>query len=173
MAGRWRAVLVLAFAGAAAAPPAAGQEVVDEGCAALADAVHAAVTEFVDAGGFGTRPAATLTGGGGFVDGTPLSCGRTAAVASAAFGHAFARVGVPVEWPAAGLAALGYCTLHDLERCQPAGRDAGVVDAWQAVVGCLERYMPFGTDGDVSRFRTGDLAVALAVALAGAARKIY
>lgn len=173
MARRWTAVFLLAAAGLVTGPRASGQAVNEHGCAFLADTVQAAVLDFLAAGHAGPRPVATAHSRARYDD-APYACGRTAAVASAAFGFAFARVDVQVGWPGAGQAPpAGYCGLHDVKHCRPHSRNAVVTDAWQAVTAGLARHMPFGTDGDVCHFRAQALAETLAAALEETVGKLY
>jgi len=167
MAIRNFAICAALVCAALAAAPVKAQPVTDGGCAALANAVRGAVSTALaaDRGSPGVAVSAAWT-----------SCGRTAAVASAAFGRALTGFSLSLAWPDHDAIAPGdVCLSHYLSQCYPqaaAGmpwspRQAALVaDTWQGVAAGIRRHMPFGAASDLSYFRPADLDNTLAISVA-------
>lgn len=156
------------------------QAVTDAGCLALAAAVKAGVHNAAARAGSGAVPPVravwhrqganrpALAAG-------PVSCGRTAAVASAAFRDALAGLSMTVSWDDRGPMNPGdYCLSHDLAQCYPgttnlaplsASQHLFVHAAWQGVRAGIRQQMPFGTASDITWFRADDLSATLAISL--------
>jgi hypothetical protein len=181
MAKRTFALIALLATGWLWSVPLNAQAVNEGGCAALAEAVRNGVFDIAARTGSGgaTGPVATLPSDTPAGDGQPQSCGRTAAVASAAFGSALASFNLPVEWNFRGnyrgpMLPGPFCLLPDLAQCFPrfppdavlsAQGRSFVADAWQGVAAGIRRQMPFGTASDISYFRSPELATTLAISL--------
>jgi len=175
--------LIAAFAIAmlgTATLPAQAQAVTDAGCQALAAAVKAGVHDVAVRTGSGAAPpvrtARHRQGVARQALATrPVSCGRTAAVASAAFRDALAGLGMAVSWEDRGPLPPGdYCLSHDLAQCYPGtmqlvplseSQRLFVQNAWQGVTAGVRQQMPFGTASDISWFRAADLSATLAISL--------
>jgi hypothetical protein len=154
--------------------PLHAQDIREGGCEALADAVAVGIGDIVAAGG-SARPAS------GTLQPRPVngkyrqSCGRTAAVASAAFSKALASYNLNVNWSEHYPIAPGdYCHSADLSRCYPgtpsiapaaSDRTLFVRRAWQGVSAGIRQQMPFGTASDISYFQAPELATTLRISL--------
>lgn len=174
------AALAIAMLGLAALPAKAhAQAVTDTGCLALAAAVKASVHDAATRTGSGAAPPVRTARRRGAnrqsLASRPVSCGRTAAVSSAAFRNALAGLGMAVSWDDRGPMQPGdYCLSHDLAQCFPGTRELAplsesqhlfVQDAWQGVRAGIRQQMPFGTASDITWFRADDLSATLAISL--------
>lgn len=175
------AAFVIAMLGLAALPAKAhAQAVTDAGCSALAAAVKGSVHDAAVRTGSGAAPPARTArhrqgANRPALASRPVSCGRTAAVASAAFRDALAGLSMIVSWGDSGPMQPGdYCLSHDLAQCYPgtmelaplsASQHRFVQDAWQGVRAGIRQQMPFGTASDITWFRAGDLSATLAISL--------
>lgn len=178
---RHLSALAIAMLGLAALPAKAyAQAVTDAGCLALAAAVKAGVHDAAARAGNGAAPPVRVArhrqGAMRQALATrPVSCGRTAAVASAAFRDALAGLSMAVSWDNRGPMNPGdYCLSHDLAQCYPgttelaslsAAQHLFVQDAWQGVRAGIRQQMPFGTASDITWFRADDLSATLAISL--------
>ncbi len=175
------AVLAMAMLGLEVLPATAhAQAVTDAGCQVLAAAVSAGVHDVAARTGGGAAPPVRTSGqrygaNRQALASRPVSCGRTAAVASAAFRDALAGLGIAVSWGDRGPMQSGdYCLSHDLAQCYPATTELAplsasqrlfVHDAWQGVRAGIRQQMPFGTASDITWFRADDLQATLAISL--------
>ncbi|MEX0709133.1 MAG: hypothetical protein WD078_14305 [Woeseia sp.] len=178
---RHLSALAIAMLGLAALPAKAyAQAVTDAGCLALAAAVKAGVHDAAVRAGNGAAPPVRVArhrqrAMRQALTTRPVSCGRTAAVASAAFRDALAGLSMAVSWDDRGPMNPGdYCLSHDLAQCYPgttelaplsASQHLFVQDAWQGVRAGIRQQMPFGTASDITRFRADDLSATLAISL--------
>lgn len=163
-----------------AALPAHAQAVTEAGCLALAAIVKAGVHDAAARDGSGAAPPVRTArhrhgANRQAVLSRPVSCGRTAAVASSAFRDALAGLGIAVSWDDRGPMRPGdYCLGHDLAQCYPGTTELAplspsqhvfVQDAWRGVTAGIRQQMPFGTESDITWFRTDDLSATLAISL--------
>lgn len=176
MAPRRRlAAMVLVAVAAMRTAPVAAQAVTDGGCATLADAVRLSVELFI-AGSEKELASARRTRSSARVAAvySPQTCGRTAAVASAAFTEAMARMNLPISWIDREPGPGDVCRSHHLMQCSPqpspglpmsAHDSALVADAWRRVRAGIRRQMPFGVASDISYFQPSARDRTLAIGL--------
>lgn len=140
-----------------------------DGCEQLANVVQSQVETVVAARQFGDSNGSRLAE----VPQGIVGCGTATAVASKAFGAAFDRFGINVEWnnglpPDPG----DYCLGHRLEQCYPDGGGmltgfppGAIQDSWRAVTLSLQRQMPLGDASDIVYFSPVVLRETLATSL--------
>lgn len=104
------------------------------------------------------------------------TCGNTSQVTTAAFGAAFAQIGLPVVWNRNPIDYNDYCVSQHLSQCNPrltTGYVAAggtyprlVNDSWTAVSRSVSSFRPFGTPGNLTRFAMDALHLSLQASIA-------
>jgi len=133
-----------------------------DGCAELAQVVHAEVTS--NAWGMPDLFAPALHDGG---EARISICIHTTRTVSKAFASAMTSIGTPVPWGYPGIEPGDVCLSVYLDQCYPdRSRLGGTTTTWDAVSKTVEQAMPYGVATDLSIFNASALRRTLRSALA-------
>jgi len=132
-----------------------------DGCAVLADIVHAEVTA---AAWYGPGAYATMLEDAGKSQITV--CNQTTRTVSKAFASAMTNIGEPVRWGYPGIEPGDVCLSIFLDQCYPdRSRVGGATGTWNVVSKTVKQAMPNGVATDQSIFASTTMRLALRSAL--------